>query len=203
MDKPWKVIFAFVGVFIAGAVFGAFFSLRSGGRLPRMQQDAVFRGNKMPGMPPMPPQQNQPQPPTGAMQPIQSTQVMRRYAERLDLTPGQRDRIQPLIQRATEDLRRKQQDSFRENDIILRRLQQDIAKELTGGQRARLEKMEQRQREIMQQRMGNAEPGGPGPRAPNAGRDGFRGDGPRPPTGPPDEPSRPQPPDRPVEDGRK
>ena len=39
MDKPWKVIVAFIGVFIAGAVFGGVFSLRSAGK-------------RMPGPPP-------------------------------------------------------------------------------------------------------------------------------------------------------
>ena len=33
MDRPWKVILAFVGVFIAGAVFGGFFTLRSAARV--------------------------------------------------------------------------------------------------------------------------------------------------------------------------
>ena len=29
MDRPWKVVFAFVGVFVAGAVFGGVFVLSS------------------------------------------------------------------------------------------------------------------------------------------------------------------------------
>lgn len=202
MDKPWKVIFAFVGVFIAGAVFGAFFSLRSGGRLPQMQ-GAAFRG-KGPGMQVAPPQQNQPRPLLGSMQPIQAAQIMRRYAERLDLTPEQKDRIHPLIQRATEDIRRQQQNNLRENGIIVQRLQQDIAKELTVEQRIRLEKMEQRQREIMQQqRAANGEHGGPGLRPPNPGREPFRGGGPRPPVEPREDPTRPQPPVGPADDVRK
>ncbi len=29
MEKPWKVISAFIGVFIAGAIFGGFFTMRA------------------------------------------------------------------------------------------------------------------------------------------------------------------------------
>lgn len=203
MDKPWKVIFAFVGVFIAGAVFGAFFSLRSGGRLPRIPGPG-FRNQGAPVMQNPPPQPNQQRPMLGAMQPIQAAQIMRRYAERLDLTPEQKDRIHPLIQRATEDIRRQQQNNFRENNIIVQRLQQDIAKELTGEQRARLEKMEQRQREmVQQQRAGNGEPGGMGPRQPNPGREPFRGGNPRPPAEPREDLPRQPPPPAPAEEGRK
>ena len=32
MEKPWKVILAFVSVFIAGAIFGGVFSLRAVGK---------------------------------------------------------------------------------------------------------------------------------------------------------------------------
>lgn len=202
MDKPWKVIFAFVGVFIAGAVFGAFFSLRSGGRLPRIQ-GAGFRNQGMPALQNPSPQPNQQRPMLGATQPIQATQIMRRYAERLNLTPEQKDRIHPLIQRATEDIRRQQQNNFRENGIIVQRLQQDIAKELTGEQRARLEKMEQRQRELMQQRAGNGEPGGMGPRPGNSGREPFRGGGPRPSAEPREDPSRQPPPVAPADETKK
>ena len=70
MDKPWKVILAFVGVFIAGSVFGGFFSLRIG------QQMVQRGGNRL--------VQPQPQmPPLGVP-------LIRRFADRLDLTEEQR-----------------------------------------------------------------------------------------------------------------
>ena len=164
MDKPWKVVFAFIGIFIAGAVFGGFFSLRIGGRVLQMQAPARNPGPKA-GF------AAQQGPLLGGVEPVRAAQIMRRYAEQLDLTPEQKERINPLIQRATEDIRRQQQINFRENSVILQRLQQDLAKELTPEQRKRLEKMEQRQRDL---RNVYDNPGVQGQR-PGIGRDGMRG----------------------------
>lgn len=180
MEKPWKVIFAFVSVFIAGAVFGAFFSLRTGGQLPRMKAGEV-RPRKV-EMGSAVGQSPQSRPLLGPSQPVQAAQLMRRYTERLDLSPEQRKKINPLIQRATEDIRRQQQNNFRENGIIVQRLQQDIASELRPEQRARLAEMEERQRELMQQqRAANGEPRGTAPRTANPAREQLRGSPPRPP----------------------
>jgi hypothetical protein len=176
MEKPWKVIFAFVSVFIAGAVFGAFFSLRAGGQLQRTKA-GEGRPRKVEAQNGAPAGQSRPL--LGPVQPVQAAQIMRRYTERLDLSPEQRKKINPLIQRATEDIRRQQQNNFRENGIIVQRLQQDIARELRPEQRARLAEMEERQHELMQQqRAGNGEARGP---ARPAGRDQPRG--PMPPPG--------------------
>jgi len=143
MDKTWKVIFAFVGVFIAGAVFGGLLALRIGGRFTQMQAQQVrLRG---PNAVLADPKQR---PLLGGVQPIQPAQIMRRYADRLGFTPEQRKKIRPLIARATQDVRRQQQNNFRESNVILQRLQQDIARELTPEQREKLHKLEQRQREI-------------------------------------------------------
>lgn len=156
MGNPWKVITAFLGVFIAGAVFGGFFSLGVAERLQpghhRAPPPIAPGAEPSPGAP-RPPTHPMPmsQKPLLAVPPMwQSPQLMRRYAERLDLTPEQKQRIDPLLQRAIEDYRRLQQNTFRETGIILHRLQQDIAKELTPAQRQELEKMEQRQRETLQ-----------------------------------------------------
>jgi hypothetical protein len=163
MEKPWKVIFAFVSVFIAGAIFGAFFSLRTGGQLPRMKA-GEFRARKGDAQNAVG-QAPQSRPLLGPSQPVQAAQIMRRYTERLDLSPEQRKKVNPLIQRATEDIRRQQQNNFRENGIIVQRLQQDISRELRPEQRARLAEMEERQRELMQQQRGaNGEPRGPAQR---------------------------------------
>lgn len=76
---------------------------------------------------------------------------MRRYVDRLSLTPEQKERINPLIQRAAADLRRQQQTNFRETGIIFQHLQEDIGKELTPVQRVRLEEMAEKQRQIIEQ----------------------------------------------------
>jgi hypothetical protein len=152
MEKPWKVIAAFLGVFVAGAVFGGFFSIGLGSRWLATQQNpavpaapAVATSSAVVAAPVSAPTQ----PLLSLPMTWQAPQLMRRYAEKLDLTPEQKERITPLIHRAIEDYRRVQQTTFRETGIILKRLQQDIGKELTPEQQKKLGEMEERQREIL------------------------------------------------------
>jgi len=72
--------------------------------------------------------------------------------DRLDLTPEQKERIHPLIVRATNDLSRQKQTNLRETGIIIQHLQEDLAKELTVAQRGRLEEMAEHQRQIIETR---------------------------------------------------
>ncbi len=83
---------------------------------------------------------------------VQAPQLMRRYVDKLNLTAEQKERINPLIQRAASDLRRQQQTNLRETGIIFQHLQEDIAKELTPAQRTRLEEMAVKQRQIIETR---------------------------------------------------
>jgi Spy/CpxP family protein refolding chaperone len=172
MDKPWKVIAAFLGVFIAGAVFGGFFTVGVGARwvnqlAPTATPAATVPSAPVPTPTPAPaavaasapaagsakaPQTPAQKAAAALLQVPQSWQapaLLRRYAERLELTPEQRQRIHPLIQRATEDYNRLRQTTFRETAIILQRLQQDIAQELTPDQREKLKQIEEKQRETM------------------------------------------------------
>lgn len=158
--QTWKVIAAFVGVFVAGAVFGGFFTLgvasRTGSFSPPVGEsesaastdaaaEARSAGAKEAG--------RDKRPAGGGRsllqipQTWQAPQLMRRYAERLDLTPEQKQRINPLFQRAAEDYRRVQQNTYREAGVILNRLQQDLAQELTPEQRAKLDAWQRDQRE--------------------------------------------------------
>ena len=171
MEKPWKVIAAFGGVFVAGSVFGGLLALRFSAResSPVLAPLAISppAPAPTPGQTPAPsqtPAQFPPQPkgpgaranavsaqlqlPPGMA--VQAPQLMRRYVERLDLTAEQKERITPLIQRATADLRRQQQTNFRETGIIFQHLQEDLAKELTPGQRTRLDEMTESQRLLIE-----------------------------------------------------
>lgn len=169
MESPGKVIAAFIGVFAAGAVFGGFFTVAITSRTPApATQVGVAPSAPAPATPsptaPVAPASSTPaaaaptSPAAAAQHPAllqlpmtwQAPQLMRRYAERLDLTPEQKEHITPLIQRAIEDYRRVQQTTFRETGIILQRLQQDIGRELTPEQKAKLAAMEERQRELLQ-----------------------------------------------------
>ena len=169
MEKPWKVIVAFVGVFIAGSIFGGLLALRLNQRdlAPRFAPAALTPRPgpaPAPGQPPLAPGQPQANPqvprltaalPQMQLPPgmaVQAPQLMRRYVDRLDLTAEQKERINPLIQRAAADLRRQQQTNFRETGIILQHLQEDLGKELTSAQRGRLDEMAERQRQIIEQR---------------------------------------------------
>lgn len=173
-EKPWKVVVAFVGVFIAGSIFGGVLALRINRAEPSMQPSpAVVVTTQTPApttttTPPTnpatpgqttttPTPANKPANPVPQVQlppgmAIQAPQLMRRYVDRLDLTAEQKDRIHPLILRATNDLRRQQQTNFRETGIILAHLQEDLAKELTAEQRARLDEMAENQRRIIEAR---------------------------------------------------
>ena len=163
MEKPWKVIVAFVGVFIAGSIFGGLLALRLNQRdlAPRFAPAALTPRPgpaPAPGQPPLAPGQPQANPqvprltaalPQMQLPPgmaVQAPQLMRRYVERLGLSAEQKERINPLIQRAAADLRRQQQTNFRETGIILQHLQEDLGKELTAAQRGRLDEMAERQR---------------------------------------------------------
>ncbi len=162
MENPWKVIAAFIGVFVAGAVFGGFFSLGIGARW--MATHPAVTSAAAPAPAPVgttTPSRSTAPASTAANRPLlpvplswQAPQLLRHYADRLSLTPEQKDRITPLIRRAIEDYRRVQQTTFRETGIILQRLQEDLAKELTPEQRDKLEEMQrkqlERQREVIQ-----------------------------------------------------
>jgi hypothetical protein len=151
MQNPWKVVVAFLAVFVAGAVFGGFFSLGIGARWMSMETPAA---PVIPDRPVSAPAVRRPllQEPANWRTPM----LLRRYAERLNLTPEQKERIMPVFQRATEDYRRVQQTAFRDTAILLKRLAHDIAKELTPEQRRKLEQLEEKQaeqlRKIEQQR---------------------------------------------------
>lgn len=168
MQNPWKVVAAFIGVFIAGAVFGAFFVMGVGSRLvpptpaavpppaaPPVATTAPASPAPAPAVAPKPVNpQAAAQQKWAALLPVpqgwQAPQLLRRYAERLGLTAEQKERVFPVIQRAAEDYRRLQATTFRETAIILQRLQQDIAKELTPEQREKMEQFEEEQRDRLQ-----------------------------------------------------
>jgi Spy/CpxP family protein refolding chaperone len=173
MDKPWKVIVAFIGVFMAGAVFGGFFSLGVGRELlvrngppaaPVMAAapvapvalaptaaptqtpaaNPVAKGPNAAGRVNLPPA-------------VGSARILRQIANKLDLTAAQKERITPLIQRAIEDLWRIEQNNSRENSYIVQRLRQDIGKQLTAEQRVRSDELWEKQLQILRARQVEAQ----------------------------------------------
>lgn len=153
MQTPWKVIAAFIGVFIAGSVFGGFFALRVD--RARVAPKRVEQGQPLAAL---------------------SVRLWRLYVERLDLTPEQKEKLKPVIERAGEDIRRVQQSQSREMNILVERLQQDVAQVLTPEQKAKLEEMKQQHRDRMKER-GGPDRRGDLPGLPTGGKP--RGDRPR------------------------
>lgn len=146
MDKPWKVIFAFVGVFIAGAVFGGLFTLRASGK-----RLASAGG---PGRP-----NQQVQRPGGAIQGQPKGQIagkaqnsigpamMRQYTQQLKLTEEQRAKIRPIVARAAEDLQRLRRENLQDTTRVMERMYIDIEDWLQPAQRAELEEMKRAMQE--------------------------------------------------------
>jgi hypothetical protein len=155
VDKPWKVVFAFVAVFIAGAVFGGLFTLRASGR-----RLADWRSGEPPASPPVVVTTAQPNaapkagpalpPAKAAIQPA----IMRQFTQRLKLTPVQRERIRPIVTRASEDLQRLRQDNEQERQRnladtarVTERMYGDVAALLSPDQREEMETMRRQMQE--------------------------------------------------------
>ena len=137
MDRPWKVISAFVGVFIAGAVFGGFFTLRS---VDRVVDAARGEGTpaKAPATKPAPAAPAAPAPAKGI-----APQVMRQLTQRLSPTPEQQKAIRPIVSRAAEDLQRMQREHLADTTRTTERMYADVSALLTPAQRTQLEQMRQ------------------------------------------------------------
>lgn len=166
MDKPWKVIFAFVAVFIAGAVFGGLFTLRASGlRLGelRPKERSVTPGAAATAKPPgVAPKAG---PAAQAAKAGIMPALMRQFTQRLKLTPVQRDKIRPIVGRASDDLQRLRQDNDYERQRNLAdtarvtdRMYSDVAALLSPDQRDELETMRgQMQERVEKERKRRAE----------------------------------------------
>jgi Spy/CpxP family protein refolding chaperone len=162
MDKSWRVILAFTGIFIAGIVTGGLLTLRF------MQKPGDRRGQHAS------PQRGGP----GGNQYQFGPQLLSRLTEQLELTEEQRKAIKPIETRTTEEVRRLRRETQQGTELIIERMQADIIKELTPEQRvkfeeaitkarARIKKFMQDQEQQWRQRRESKESG-----APNRPRDG-------------------------------
>jgi hypothetical protein len=153
MEKPWKVLAAFIGVFIAGAVFGGFFTLRNP---PRRQ--APVASQQVPEK--APPAVAGPTAPGVAAQPKAAPitpQLMRQFSKSLKLSTDQKEKLQPVVGRAGEDFQRLREEEARRRQEHLadvarvnERMYVDISNLLTDDQRAQLQKMRQHAEERVQ-----------------------------------------------------
>jgi hypothetical protein len=163
MDKPWKVICAFIGVFVAGAVFGGLLAMRLAHDMtppapaPATTTTAANTTTPSVGTPATKPPAANPQQNLPAPQAVQSAQVLRRLTNQINLTRAQRDHITPFIDRAVQDFWRQQQNINRENAFLLQRLRADVNKELTPEQQARLDDLWTKWLDVFRKRQAEAQ----------------------------------------------
>jgi len=76
-------------------------------------------------------------------------QMLRRFADQLDLTREQREQLRPIIMQYAEEFRVQR----RENDSAVQRMEEDVDKVLTPDQRVKLGKLKDEQRiRVLEQR---------------------------------------------------
>jgi len=119
MDKPWKVILAFTGIFLAGILVGGLVTLRVGKNWAQRQPMAEQYGPKL----------------------------MQRLVTQLDLTPEQQDKIKPIVDQAAEELRQLRRTTQRTTASVLERMQGDIGAVLTPAQKTKFDDQVSQQRE--------------------------------------------------------
>jgi hypothetical protein len=159
MDVPWKVILAFVGVFIAGAVFGGVFTMGVSARRfanPRNQGPVERPIAQFPAVTPPRSEFAGPQVPKGApvaqvrsnpITPVLMNQFMRKIS---GLTDVQKESMRKTLGRAGEDLHRLRQDNFSDVARVTERMYADVSAVLTIEQRAELETMRKQMEERLQ-----------------------------------------------------
>ncbi|HUR57970.1 MAG TPA: hypothetical protein VM029_09705, partial [Opitutaceae bacterium] len=140
MEKPWKVVFAFICVFMAGAVFGGFFTLRGAKRRDVATTTVAPPPVPVPGAVPRP----LPPAPVGVQ--IQPA-IMRQFTQRLRLTVEQREKIKPVVAHATEELQRLRRENLHDTTRVMEVMYADVAASLTPEQRAELEDMRHKMQE--------------------------------------------------------
>ena len=75
---------------------------------------------------------------------------MRRFVQRLSLTPEQQKKIRPLVGRAGEDLDRMRQENIADARRVTERMYADVSEVLTLEQRSELEQMRKQEHERVQ-----------------------------------------------------
>ena len=115
----WKLILAFVLVFLAGAACGFFGALHVHHFFARMDSGAMAQHLKQ------------------------------RLRAELKLTPEQMQKISPIIDRAASELKTKREQTMRDVHEIFKQAHREMQPFLTPEQRTRLEQLEKRHRHLL------------------------------------------------------
>jgi len=115
----WKLILAFVMVFLAGVACGFFGTFHAHYFFARMDSESMAQHMKQ------------------------------RLRTELKLTPQQMQQISPIIDRAASQLKTKREQTMRDVHEIFEQTHRDMQPFLTPQQRTRLEELEKRHRHLL------------------------------------------------------
>jgi Spy/CpxP family protein refolding chaperone len=115
----WKLILAFVLVFLAGAACGFFGAFHVHGVFARMEPGSMAQHMKQ------------------------------RLRAELKLTPEQMQQISPIVDRAVSQLKTKREQTMRDVHEIFKQTHRDMQPFLTPEQRSKLEQLEKRHRHLL------------------------------------------------------
>ena len=115
----WKLILAFVLVFLAGVACGFFGTFHMHYFFARMDSESMAQ------------------------------QMKQRLHTELKLTPQQMQQISPIIDRAASQLKTKREQTMRDVHEIFEQTHRDMQPFLTPEQRTRLEELEKRHRHLL------------------------------------------------------
>jgi uncharacterized membrane protein len=132
MAKTWKVILAFIGIFLAGAVTGGFVSLRFvKAPPPQVLRQTITEQQWVIGQ-------------------------MRRFVNELKLDDTQREKVKPTLDRAAVDIRRLRRRAYRETMDIIESMNNEIVPMLNEGQKEKFEDIRWLQRKRIEDLMTGA-----------------------------------------------
>ena len=138
MAKTWQVVLATIAIFVAGLVTGGATALGiikwAAGR-PRANSAILSQLGIRPAQGPM-----------GF-----GPQLMRSFAEKLDLTEEQKAKIGPIVKRTAAQLGRERREVQLTTALAIEKMQDQIADILTTEQRVKFEELISQQRERLQQ----------------------------------------------------
>jgi Spy/CpxP family protein refolding chaperone len=157
MVKPWQVVLATIGIFLAGLVTGGAITFRAIKTLKERHDQVVNQQNA-----------SKHSLSTEQMGP----QLIRRIAmaDELGLAPAQRFRINQISRTTAEKLNRLRRETTLNSLLIIEEMQDEISAQLTPAQRAKFEVLLTDQRERMlqykQDQQNNLHPADPAATAP-------------------------------------
>ena len=155
MTKTWQVILATIAIFVAGLVTGGATAFGIVGWVVRhraLNPAALAEG------------------PFHQGQPLQfGPQLMRSFANQLNLTEEQKTKVMPIVRRTATELGRDRREVQLKTALAIEKMQDEVEEILTPEQRTKFDELIARQRARLQQFRGGFQQGpaqGEAPAAP-------------------------------------